>query len=557
MTSDWAIALNGFAVVSGCSEDEFCLDSLRVIDGLNDTPDGLDLPGIRNEDVTYYQRDGRKMFSDWYEGRTFVARATIGPDDGDCPDCVNGRSPVLDLAQAWKRSMVNQELVVYPPCEVVHSESNAYPPDAEAGTLTRTNLAPNPGGRFSGGWAQTLSTLFTTTWDDTVTTLDTRSRKMVRNATAPGSSIYGGILYAVGDDQDTIAGAIAVTPGTQYTGSFWIRVEQAGYSAFSALDWYDGGVSLGPTYGAQPALTPGVWTRLMVTGVAPVGADTVYLEVYIYHTDTVTPSAPGDTAYVAAAQLEVTSAATDYFDGATEDVYDDDLEGWYTYAWTGTDDQSTSTESFQDATFAGTIESGPYGIVGRPRAFLYKWVNRKEHIAEVVMRFEAIDQRMFILDECGTPGTGSCVEINPGSELFVRCYSNGTRCYSGSGRCYPTPADTENSVLPEEMNVGGTERVFPTITLYGDLISPVIENITTGESLTYAGTISGLPITINTEEGTAFDSEGTSQTHLLRGNTHLSMDPGNYELRLLSFVSVDDEEAGHATVCWRDTVVVG
>jgi hypothetical protein len=559
MTTDWAISLNGAILTSGCSEDEFCAESVSIYDGLNNTPDGLGLPGIRNEDVTYYQRDGRKMFSDWYEGRTLTFTATIGPADGDCPECVDGRTPVLELAQAWKRSMVNTELVIYPPCDVIHSADNAYPPNPDdAGTLERTNLATAPRGNR---WATGVNELgpFNThtggTYSLEATGGPTSDLTDFVRKTGTVATVVGSYIRLSTDD---VSAATAVTAGngttviasTDYTISVWMRSSSLVDHQIRVRYYDAAGTSLGTdllTIGAGVAAD--TWVRGSDTFTTPVGA--VRAEFMALTTGTVN----GQTTDIAGILLEQASVLGDYFDGSTEDVYAD--EEWTTFAWTGTEDASTSTQSVQAATFAGTIESGPYGVVGRPRVFDYKWLNRAEKIAEVVMRFDALDQRMFILDECGTPGTSSCVDILPGSELFVRCYTEGQRCYTGAGRCYPTPSGSADSVDPVEANVGGTERVFPTITLYGDLMSPRIENMTTGEWLSYDGTISGSPVTIDTTEGTAFDADGVSKTHLLRGNLHLSMEPGNYELRLLSFGNTDDpDEVGKALYCWRDTVVV-
>ncbi len=559
MTSDWAVSLNGAILTSGCSEDEFCVEPVLLVDGLNDTPNGLGLPGIRNEDVTYYQRDGRKMFSDWYEGRTLTFTATVGPGAGDCPDCTEDRSPVLELAQAWKRAMVNQELVIYPPCEVVHSEANAYPPTVDGGTLERTNLATAPRGNM---WATGVNELGPRnthtggTYALEVTGGPTEDLTGFARKTGSVATVVGSYIRLSVDDVSvatavTAGNGTTVTAATDYTISAWMRSSSVVDHQIRVRYYDAAGTSLGTDLlTISAAVAADTWARGSDTFTTP--ASTVRVEFMALTTGTTN----GQTTDIAGILLEQAATLGDYFDGDTEAVYAD--EQWTTFAWTGTADESSSTQSVQDATFAGTIESGPYGIVGRPRVFDYKWLNRREKIAEVIMRFDAVDQRMYILDECGTPGTSSCVDIGPGSELFVRCYTNGTRCYTGAGRCYPTPADTEDSVNPTEVNVGGTERVFPTITLYGDLVSPRIENVTTGEWLSYAGTISGLPVTINTEEGTAFDSEGTSQTHLLRGNTHLSMEPGNYELRLLSFGGTDDPDTvGKALTCWRDTVVVG
>lgn len=338
----WAVSLNGVALVHACGDSQELWDALdcfpmTVLDAMDAPPEGLDLPDLRTEDVTYYQRDGVKHFSDWYEPRFVTIVGTIGPfTDADCADpCLTTRQLVVELGQAWKRQ-ADTELVVYPPC------------------------APS----------------------------------------------------------------------------------------------------------------------------------------------------------------------------------DDPLERIYT---------------------------GPYGIVGRPRQFKGRYVNRDETIYEFVARFDSVDQRMYVLDECGTPGYTNCVEIDPGVELFALCGTDGTGIYAGSKvvcgnaeglLCADTPVVSDDSVLPTLVEVGGTEQVYPEIVLYPPLPRPYVQNYTTGEyvQLDAVLTDSDSPVTINTEEGTAFDSDGNSLTHLLRGSLFMTLYPGNYNFRLLA---AGEDVEGYATLCWRDTVVMG
>jgi hypothetical protein len=115
--------------------------------------------------------------------------------------------------------------------------------------------------------------------------------------------------------------------------------------------------------------------------------------------------------------------------------------------------------------------------------------------------------------------------------------------------CYDNPVG--NVVLPTDVVVGGTEQVFPTVTLYPGLTRPRLENVTTGEFISFAEEIVGSPVEINTQDGTAFQ-DGTSVTHLLRGSLFLSMKPGTYEWKLTSASPADD---GYADLCWRNTVL--
>lgn len=106
---------------------------------------------------------------------------------------------------------------------------------------------------------------------------------------------------------------------------------------------------------------------------------------------------------------------------------------------------------------------------------------------------------------------------------------------------------------PVPFNVRSTICVRPVITLYGLLTNPIIENLTTGDSVGYNGTISAddPPVIIDLEAGTATQG-GASRNHLITGNPQMLMTPGVNTLRLSSFGSTD---SGYAEVCWRDQVV--
>lgn len=202
-----------------------------------------------------------------------------------------------------------------------------------------------------------------------------------------------------------------------------------------------------------------------------------------------------------------------------------------------------------DATDADRALTGPYGVVGRPRVAEVEWLRGRSHCANLTLRFDAVDQRLFVLDADGTPGSGEqCVTLTPTVEYLCRSYD---RCYEPDGMCYELQ-DGEGGG-PVTFTVTGTECVYPTITLNGLLTDPVIENVDTGQKIGYSGTIAATdpPVTIDTRDGTATQG-GASRTHLLTGSPRLLLSPGENTLRLTSFGASDD---GTADVCWRPAVV--
>jgi hypothetical protein len=190
---------------------------------------------------------------------------------------------------------------------------------------------------------------------------------------------------------------------------------------------------------------------------------------------------------------------------------------------------------------------GPFGVIGRPRAAVVEWAQGPSKCADLTLRFDATDHRLYVLDECGTPGSGvECHILTP--NVFETC-----RTYD---KCYPYcyDQDTGSEGGPVEVTVGGSLCVYPTITLCGGLSSPTVENLTTGEFIRYTGNIAaGECIIIDTQAGTAVTETGASRTHLLAGNPRMQLDVGVNELRLISSGVADD---GTAEVCFRAQVVM-
>lgn len=189
--------------------------------------------------------------------------------------------------------------------------------------------------------------------------------------------------------------------------------------------------------------------------------------------------------------------------------------------------------------------TGPYGILGRPRVAEVTWRRGRRGVANLLLRFDAADHRMFILDEDGTPGSGvETVTLEPTTEGKVTC----------APFCFPVcfDIDTGEDVGPTEVEVYGTECTYPEICFFGTLTNPTLENVTTGQTVGYSGTVSGEePVCIDTLTGTATQG-GASRTHLITGNPRMILQPG---VNLLRLVSYSPSDSGHADVSYRSIVV--
>lgn len=213
-----------------------------------------------------------------------------------------------------------------------------------------------------------------------------------------------------------------------------------------------------------------------------------------------------------------------------------------------------------DAPLEDRVVNGPFGMIGRPRVAALSW-DRGVKCATMTLRFDAVDHRMYVLDGCGTPGSGeTCVTLSPNTSAFARCYTEGVGsdadCYTdgpdSDSRCYDTLIGTDTP--PSNVTVFGDVCPDVTITLTGQLTAPIfVENLTTGEQLRYTGSIGAAddPVVIDVSDLTARQG-AEDRTFLLNGSFSLPVGVNSLQLRSSSV-----GDTGTADVCFRHTVVSG
>lgn len=601
----WAVALNGVVLSGSRYADQTAFDQMLidnacaeiaasddypyvVFDCLTEPPDGLGLPPRRIETVTFAQRDGVKQYASWYGQRLITLKVMICSDN--CPGCAQKGAPVGNIIgfgedpegfgtwpfggtstggttgysarqkvqkvlKAWDRDCCDAEIVIFTDC---HGTLSPIPVGVKGeGVLTRTNLALNPraveGGEDGewtpaiGGWDLNWIVGVTSPADledDEVVT----ARRATQNA--------GAVTEAAGFN--IACTTLGSTPGT--TGDWLLHPVEAG------LDYVVSGYLQSPTTVLTEAQVDirfhdgaGNWISTIQSG-TPVGPTIPNDWVRVDHLATAPASGYlaarllipsqawdlGDMVDGTGLMIELASELSDYFDGDTPNT-DSDL-GQLQYEWEEGAENSKSFEYLYTYDYEDRAVNGPFGIKGRPGEALVTWVGQGSKCAELTLRFDGNDQRMSVLDSCGTPGYTSCVNVQPGTVILTRCVGE-EQCYP---KCYDTVAPGSQTVAPTKLTVGGTECVYPIITLFPALTSPRVENLTTGDFIVYAGTVIGDPVIINTEDMTASQG-GVSVTHLISGTPSFSFaEPGDYEVRLQAGSLQDD---GFMSVCWRDTVV--
>lgn len=164
-----------------------------------------------------------------------------------------------------------------------------------------------------------------------------------------------------------------VVSGKAYSYSYWVKGSMT-MSRFSAnLNWRDAaGSNIGGINGGEVTIQSGQWTKLTVTGIAPVGAVT---SQPFLNTESI--GTPGSYFDFAGALFIEASDFTGYFDGDTPDT------GKHSYSWTGAAYNSTSLRrevltkavpwmGLQSVDEEGGESAAAYYIDGRPFLFLPK-----------------------------------------------------------------------------------------------------------------------------------------------------------------------------------------
>lgn len=340
---DWKATLNGSTLCGGdCTGDE-------TVDGcLTLPPDGLGVPALRTEDLSYPQRDGVEHFADWYEGRIVTLTGVVG---GSCGCSTEVPSHARSLMNAWSRSCEDVELVLERECADVNPQLLPNPvfesgiSDWEAGANTNLDWVADLGRLAPGSMSATL-------------TLDNN-----------GTTFHTDALIRVEPLETYQAAGFVSNPYGTLPHGFYLFI-----------DLYDtDGVTLignGQSDRALPA--DPTWERMSVT----------------YQVGTFT----GDHGWI---RLRIEQDGAD--PGLAGDVFlFDDFSLFH-----------LAPSSERELT-------GPFGVRGRPRVAELTWRRGKRNVGDALLRFDATDQRLYILDADGSPGSGAvCSSIATPPSGFV------------------------------------------------------------------------------------------------------------------------------------------
>lgn len=111
MTVGWSVVLHNIALIGG----DDAPTGTTTVGCISEAPDGLGVPPLRTEDVTFPQVDGVTHFFDWYQPRIVtVADASVCADG--CPACPSHRQKMAQLMGAWSRHCDDTELVIFTDC---------------------------------------------------------------------------------------------------------------------------------------------------------------------------------------------------------------------------------------------------------------------------------------------------------------------------------------------------------------------------------------------------------------------------------------------------------
>lgn len=201
--------------------------------------------------------------------------------------------------------------------------SRVFGIDGTAGPFARNrvNLLKNPGPGVDSGWAVSGGTGGVATRAHYAAGgVDGAPYVEATWTTAPTGGGRTVALDVTGDPGQVIA-------GERYTASAWVR-SSTNRSVGIDIGWY-GASYITQTAGSSTTLTPGVWTRLSVTAVAPAGATRAALTASARANPAV-----GETLAASRALLEAAPSMRTWFDGASVGA-----------TWSGAANASTSSRT--------------------------------------------------------------------------------------------------------------------------------------------------------------------------------------------------------------------
>ncbi len=188
--------------------------------------------------------------------------------------------------------------------------------------------------------------------------------------------------------------------------------------------------------------------------------------------------------------------------------------------------------------------TGPYAMIGRPRLANVDYSESRSGLVSLMLRFDAVDHRLYLVD---TDVDGNAVG------MAVRNKTVGLTTFDG-GRTYDKTYDYTYGaagVAGTEVLVDGSDFVRPTITLRGPLTTPQLQNVTTGQTVGYNGTVPANKTVIMDLGARTVQLSGANRYHLATGDfVNFGMEAGFNELRLSGLPS----DTGDAVVSWTASI---
>lgn len=483
-------------------------------------PEGLGNPQQTTEDVSYPRRDGAVHYDDWYEPRIVtLPDVLVRCPGGACPS---------DLVVEERRNLVPKGEP-----STATGPSAVLPYLADVGQLRsvpitdRTGLPPvsTPGAPVRAFRVDEQSLLADEYW--------------VRLVEMYG--LNASLLTF------TVSGYWRCSPG--FIGIPYAEIEVA---TTESNVWGDPGPDRLDAMVSQ-------WTRYEQTFTVPPGDS----GSYISWGATLPGAGPDDWLEVTGLQVEVGASATPY-----QDPFDRPLVP--SLPLVARDVSACVVEHVNDVTTAWrrrfedveawlTVNgTGPYAVVGRPRVADVDWLDGYRDAAQVLLRFDCADQRLYLLDvdgEGNVVGDGRRqVTVRPapdvtGGRYYPRIYGevrdgNLQMAYEGG----------QQEVLVEATNAGRVE-VPVVVEFTGLLRRPRLQNLTTGAEVELAVDVPATgqpPVRVDTGSGRVTVG-GASRFGWTVGNPRLfTLVPGVNVLRLVDADPVN--ATGRAVVSWRAAV---
>lgn len=187
----------------------------------------------------------------------------------------------------------------------------------------------------------------------------------------------------------------------------------------------------------------------------------------------------------------------------------------------------------------GGSHTAAYGFIGRPRAAQVQWLNGRGAIAQLVLRFDVRDQRAYMLNGAGDPGSGTISVSIPASPFTEAC-SDFPRCFDS---CFSSISGVSEAGVVTVTNPGsvveGLDLSISTPTNSNTTpLQLAVMNVDYGEALILDAPLPGTSLQYSARDRRAFSGGDPLPGSLSRGEVNVHPGANRIKFALVGYTSL-------------------